>query len=42
MSELFAVQNLYKHYGDATVVNDVSFAIAPGECLGVIGPNGAG
>ena len=42
MSELFAVQNLYKHYGDATVVNDVSFSIAPGECLGVIGPNGAG
>ena len=42
MSELFAAQNLYKHYGDATVVNDVSFAIAPGECLGVIGPNGAG
>ena len=42
MSELFAVQNLYKHYGDATVVNDVSFAIAPGECLGVIGPHGAG
>ena len=42
MSELFAVQKLYKHYGDATVVNDVSFAIAPGECLGVIGPNGAG
>ena len=42
MSELFAVQNLYKHYGNATVVNDVSFAIAPGECLGVIGPNGAG
>ena len=42
MSELFAVQNLYKHYGDATVVNNVSFSIAPGECLGVIGPNGAG
>ena len=42
MSELFAAPNLYTHYGDATVVNDVSFAIAPGECLGVIGPNGAG
>ncbi|HEY9208312.1 MAG TPA: ATP-binding cassette domain-containing protein [Acidovorax sp.] len=31
-----------KRYGDTTVVNEVSFAIAPGECLGVIGPNGAG
>ena len=39
---LFEVRNLSKCYGSATVVNDVSFAIAPGECLGVIGPNGAG
>ena len=39
---LFEVRNLSKSYGSATVVNDVSFAIAPGECLGVIGPNGAG
>ncbi len=39
---LFEACNLTKRYGDATVVNDVSFAIAPGECLGVIGPNGAG
>jgi lipooligosaccharide transport system ATP-binding protein len=39
---LFHVQNLHKRYGDALVVNDLSFAIAPGECLGVIGPNGAG
>jgi lipooligosaccharide transport system ATP-binding protein len=39
---LFEALNLTKRYGDATVVNDVSFAIAPGECLGVIGPNGAG
>ncbi|TWO67807.1 ATP-binding cassette domain-containing protein [Caenimonas sedimenti] len=39
---LFRAHQLTKRYGDATVVNDVSFEIAPGECLGVIGPNGAG
>lgn len=39
---LFRVQNLYKRYGNTTVVDDLSFEIAPGECLGVIGPNGAG
>ena len=43
MSEtIFSVNNLVKRYGDAEVVKDLSFAIAPGECLGVIGPNGAG
>jgi lipooligosaccharide transport system ATP-binding protein len=39
---LFACQHLVKRYGAATVVDDLSFSIAPGECLGVIGPNGAG
>ena len=43
MSEsIFSVQGLVKRYGEATVVSDMSFEIAPGECLGVIGPNGAG
>ena len=42
MSALFEAQQLRKRYGTTTVVDDVSFAIAPGECLGVIGPNGAG
>ncbi|MGC3984704.1 MAG: ATP-binding cassette domain-containing protein [Pseudorhodoferax sp.] len=41
-SPLFEAQALTKRYGDNTVVDDLSFAIAPGECLGVIGPNGAG
>ncbi|MDD2809737.1 ATP-binding cassette domain-containing protein [Rhodoferax sp.] len=39
---IFSVQHLVKRYGTATVVDDMSFAIAPGVCLGVIGPNGAG
>jgi lipooligosaccharide transport system ATP-binding protein len=41
-STFFQVGHLYKRYGDAEVVKDLSFHIAPGECLGVIGPNGAG
>ncbi len=41
-SPIFSVQGLVKRYGQATVVDSLSFDIAPGECLGVIGPNGAG
>jgi lipooligosaccharide transport system ATP-binding protein len=41
-SSLLSVQGLRKHYAGPPVVDDVSFEIAPGECLGVIGPNGAG
>ena len=39
---LLRIQGLTKRYGSTVVVNDLSFDIAPGECLGVIGPNGAG
>ncbi len=39
---LFSIKGLTKRYGAATVVDKLSFEIAPGECLGVIGPNGAG
>ena len=39
---LFQARHLRKRYGATTVVDDLSFEIAPGECLGVIGPNGAG
>ena len=41
-SPLFQASHLHKRFGDTTVVDDLSFEIAPGECLGVIGPNGAG
>jgi lipooligosaccharide transport system ATP-binding protein len=39
---LFECRHLVKRFGESTVVDDLSFAIGPGECLGVIGPNGAG
>ena len=39
---IFSVRALSKRFGEAQVVKDLSFDIAPGECLGVIGPNGAG
>jgi lipooligosaccharide transport system ATP-binding protein len=35
-------RNLRKSYGQRVAVDDLSFAVAPGECLGLLGPNGAG
>jgi ABC-2 type transport system ATP-binding protein len=34
--------NLTKVIGDRTIVDDVSFALQPGEVFGFLGPNGAG
>ena len=39
---LLEARNLRKHYGDRTVVRDVSLTVAPGEVVGLLGPNGAG
>jgi branched-chain amino acid transport system ATP-binding protein len=36
------IRNAAKRFGGVTAVQDVSFAIQPGEVLGLIGPNGAG
>jgi ABC-2 type transport system ATP-binding protein len=35
-------EGLTKRYGAATVVDDISFAVARGEIFGLLGPNGAG
>lgn len=37
-----AVEGITKRFGGLTAVDGVSFALAPGELLGLIGPNGAG
>jgi ABC-2 type transport system ATP-binding protein len=39
---MIQVSNLAKVYGTFTAVQSLSFAVAPGEILGLIGPNGAG
>jgi lipooligosaccharide transport system ATP-binding protein len=36
------VYDLWKTYGDRTVVQGVNFTLNPGEILGLLGPNGAG
>jgi ABC-2 type transport system ATP-binding protein len=39
---MIAVESLTKLYGELTAVESLSFAVAPGEVLGLVGPNGAG
>jgi ABC-2 type transport system ATP-binding protein len=39
---MIEVTGLNKRYGAFTAVQDLSFAVRPGEVLGLVGPNGAG
>jgi len=41
-SAVVEARDLAKRYGAREAVAGVSFAVAPGECLGLLGPNGAG
>ncbi|MBW1646165.1 MAG: ATP-binding cassette domain-containing protein, partial [Deltaproteobacteria bacterium] len=36
------VERLSKRFGRYRALADISFAVVPGEILGLIGPNGAG
>jgi len=42
MTAFLQVQNLTRHFGGLTAVNDLTFGVEQGEVVGLIGPNGAG
>jgi ABC-2 type transport system ATP-binding protein len=42
MTPVIRVEHLHKSYGATVAVNDISFAVQPGEIFGLVGPNGAG
>jgi len=39
---ILEVQNLSKHFGGLTALNNVTFTVKKGEIFGIIGPNGSG
>ena len=39
---MIVVDSFTKLYGDLVAVENLSFAVGPGEVLGLVGPNGAG
>ena len=41
-SELLQLVGVHKRFGAQVVLNDVNFAVVPGEIVGLVGPNGSG
>ena len=39
---LLDVTGLHKNFGGVQAISDLTFELAPGELLGIIGPNGSG
>ncbi len=37
-----AVEDLTRRFGDVTALDDVTFAVEPGELFGFVGPDGGG
>jgi lipooligosaccharide transport system ATP-binding protein len=42
VNPVIEARRLRKTFGELVAVDDVSFAVNPGECFGILGPNGAG
>jgi branched-chain amino acid transport system ATP-binding protein len=42
VKQCLEVRGLSKHYGEHSVLRDITFSLPEGEVLGIIGPNGAG
>jgi len=42
MTELLRIDNLSAGYGEAVVLNDISFSLGEGETLALLGRNGTG
>ena len=42
LNPLLDVQGITRRFGGVIALSNVSFQVAPGECLGLIGPNGSG
>ena len=38
---ILTVEHLIKAYGETPVLDDISFAVKPGEVIVVVGPSGA-
>lgn len=39
---MIEIQHISKKYGRHWILNDISFTISPGECIGIVGANGSG